>query len=109
MEKCPRASPRSRQQCRSGSASLEEENATRRSIPRNEAAAQLREAFGTAGARKSRSGPTLSQAAAQAHGARGLLSIYSGRLVAARHCNRDLHKKPLVGAPAAYLQQKAPP
>src|SRR6266849_11081761 len=74
-EKRPRASPRSRQQRRSGSASLEKENAARGGVPRNEIAAQLREALGTARAREGGGRPPLPQAAAQADGARGLLSI----------------------------------
>src|SRR6516162_4598132 len=87
MEKRPRASPRSRQQCRSGSASLEKENATRRGVPRNEAAAQLREALGAAGAGKGRGGPPLSQVVAQAHGARGVLSVANPALNLGRLSN----------------------
>src|SRR5690242_5967877 len=74
-EKSPRASPRSRQQRRSGAPRLEEENAARRGISRNEAAPQLREAVGAARARKGRSGAPLPQAPAQANGARRLLSL----------------------------------
>src|SRR5256885_1987830 len=74
MENRPRASPRSRQQRRSGSASPEKENAARGGVPRNEVAAQLRETFGTARPRTSRSGAPLPQAVAQADGARGLLT-----------------------------------
>src|SRR3954447_24227454 len=73
MENIARASPRSRQQCRSGSASPQEKDAARRGVPGNEAAAQLRETLGAPRPRKGRSGPPLSQAAAQAHGARGIL------------------------------------
>src|SRR5438128_114588 len=73
-EKRPRASPRSRQQRRSGSASPEKENAARGGVPRNEIAAQLRKALGTARSGEGRSGPPLSQAVAQADGARRLLS-----------------------------------
>src|SRR3954447_3716718 len=73
MENIARASPRSRQQCRSGSASPQEKDAARRGVPGNEAAAQLRKTLGTPRPRKGRGGPPLSQAAAQAHGARGLL------------------------------------
>src|SRR5882724_10808017 len=79
LENRPRASPRSRQQRRSGSASLEEENAARGGVPRDEIAAELREAFGTASARTGRGGPPLSQAVAQADGARGLLSLSAER------------------------------
>src|SRR5215468_2593795 len=74
MENSPRASPRSRQQCRPGAPRLEEENAARRGVSRDEASPQLREALGAAGAGKGRSGAPLSQAAAQTHGARGLLT-----------------------------------
>src|SRR5215469_4315800 len=73
MEKCARASPRSRQQRRSGSASPQKENAARRGIPGNEAAAELRKAVGAAGTRKGRSCAALPQIVAQAHGARRLL------------------------------------
>src|SRR4051812_23470984 len=74
MENSARASPRSRQQRRSGSPSPQEENAARRGVPGNEAAAQLRETLGAPRPRKGRSGPPLSQTAAQAHGARGILT-----------------------------------
>src|SRR5260370_41718086 len=70
----PRASPRSRQQRRSGSASLEKKNATRGGLSRNEAASQLRETLGAACARKGRGSPPLSQAAAQTDGARRVLN-----------------------------------
>src|SRR5882724_8126509 len=72
-ERSARASPRSRQQRRSGSASPKEENAARRGVSRNEAQAQLREALGTARPGKGRGGAPLPQALAQAHGARGIL------------------------------------
>src|SRR3954454_24665042 len=73
MENSARASPRSRQQRRSGSPSPEEEDAARRGVPGNETAAQLRETLGAPRPRKGRGGPPLPQAAAQAHGARGVL------------------------------------
>src|SRR5438132_13355835 len=87
MENRPRASPRSRQQRRSGSASLEKENAARRGVPRNEIAAELREAFGTARPRTRRSGSPLPQAVAQADGARGALTP-----TAAPSFNHRLHR-----------------
>src|SRR5262249_32839030 len=62
------------QQRRPGAACAEEEAATRRGLPRNEIAAQLREAVGAPCPRKGRGGAPLSQAPAQAHGARGLLT-----------------------------------
>src|SRR5205807_5338928 len=73
MERSARASPRSRQQRRPGSASLEEKNAARRGVSGNEIAAQLREALGAARPREGRGGAPLPQAPAQADGARGLL------------------------------------
>src|SRR5215469_2624661 len=85
-EKRPRASPRSRQQRRSGFESPEEENAARGGVPRNEASAQLRETLGVTGAGKSRGGSALSQAVAQTHGARGLL----------RASERALTRAPLI-------------
>src|SRR5579884_1656611 len=73
MEKSARASPRPRQQCRPGSSSLEEEDATRGRVPGDETSPQLRKAVGASGARAGRGDPALSQAVAQANGARGLL------------------------------------
>src|SRR5712691_10061436 len=70
----PRASPRSRQQRRSGSAGLEKENATRGGLARNEAAPHLRATVGAARARKGRGRPPPSHAVAQTDGARRLLS-----------------------------------
>jgi|SRR5271170_4008715 len=74
MEKSPRASPRSRQQCRPGSPGPEKENAARGRVSGDEIAAQLREALGAPRPRKGRGGAPLPQAPAQAHGARRVLT-----------------------------------
>src|SRR5262249_19424539 len=68
-----RASARSRQQRRPGAARAEEEKATRRGVPRDEAPPQLRKAVRTARSGKGRSRAALPQAPAQANGARRLL------------------------------------
>src|SRR4029077_2927325 len=95
-ESRPRASPRSRQQRRSGFASLEEENAARGRVPRDEAAAELRETFGTASPRTGRSRPPLSQTVAQADGARGLLSRSVEPLSVPAGYNQSLHPKACI-------------
>jgi len=65
------AGPGSRQQHRAGASRLEEENAARRRVSRNEAAAVLRKAFGAQNAGKVRSDPPRAQACAQEGAARG--------------------------------------
>src|SRR5690348_14347069 len=68
-----RASPRPRQQRRSGAARAQEEAAARGRVPRDEAPPQLREAVRATRPREGRGRPPLPQAPSQAHGARGLL------------------------------------
>src|SRR5258706_10595706 len=71
------ADHRSRQQYRPGAQSAEKEEATGRHLSRDEIAGPLRKTIGEAGARAGGGDPPLSQAAAQAFAARGLVAPLS--------------------------------
>src|SRR5215469_17733401 len=71
-----------RQRYRSGAPRAQEEVATRRSVPRDEAPPRLREAVGTSGAGEGRRRASAPESATQAHGARGLLAFRTPSLTA---------------------------